>query len=70
MKRGHNKKGGSSEIASRIAFPVKVFMMFHGLRESALRLSVLEDITGGETQVLLHDLSVMLEKISDEIERE
>ena len=57
-------------MASRIALPVRMFVMCHDLRSSSLRLNVLEDLTSGETQGLLHDLSVMLDRISDEIEKE
>lgn len=57
-------------MASRIALPVRMFVMCHDLKSSSLRLNVLEDLTSGETQCLLHDLSVMLDRISDEIEKE
>lgn len=57
-------------MASRIALPVRMFVMCHDLKSSSLRLNVLEDLTSGETRNLLHDLSVMLDRISDEIEKE
>lgn len=57
-------------MASRIALPVRMFVMCHDLKSSSLRLNVLEDLTSGETHDLLHDLSVMLDRISDEIEKE
>lgn len=70
MKNGRHKRKSNSEINSSIAAEVKLFTMCHGLKESSLRLNVLEDLTSGETQCLLHDLSVMLDRISDEIEKE
>ena len=60
-KKTDNGKCGS--IVSRIASPVKLFMMCHDLKNSSLRLNVLENLAGGETQVLLHDLSIMLDRI-------
>lgn len=68
----HVKLQGESvdNMEERLGGIVKLFCCCHVMKESVMRLRVLEDMFSGDTGELLHDIAMMLDNFDKEIERE
>lgn len=61
------KDSPTDSLRERLGGIVVLFERTHDLREVAMKLKVLEDLTQGSTSALLYDLAVMMNEFEKEI---